>query len=59
MYKFTAMEVKLNPIVKSPRSRDKVILYGLEEHQDLYSMRPNACEIVFLSHGKQMGDYRV
>lgn len=53
------MEVKLNPTVKSPRSREKVILYGLEEHQDLYSMRPNACEIVFPSHGKQIGDYRV
>lgn len=22
-------------------------------------MRPNACEIIFPSHGKQMGDYRV
>lgn len=53
------MEVKLNPTVKSRRSRDKVILYGLEEHQNLSSMRPNDCEIIFPSHGKQMGDYRV
>ena len=53
MYKFTAMEVKLNPTVKSPRSRDKVILYGLEEHQDLYCMRPNACEIVFFLMGRR------